>query len=135
VSEAQITARETFAGSALEIDAAGDYVIDTHEAIGGDVRVQLAAGRRLMVVVGGRTIFEVTNDGAQTRIDLGGGSSERLVLGDALKSLLNEFFAQKFDVHVHVTPAGGGTSDPPLPAFQGTQMTDAQLSNTARTKP
>lgn len=82
--------------------------------------------------VDGSTVFEVTNDGSRTRIDLGGGSNERLVLGDALKALLNEFFMQKFDLHIHPTPMG--PSGPPLPAFTGAQMTDAQLSDVARTK-
>lgn len=132
MSDQSPTAREVFAGSTLEIDAAGDYIIDTHEALGGDVRVRLSAGRSLIVEVGGGTVFEVTNDGSQTRVDLGGGSGERLVLGDALKSLLNDFFMQKFDLHVHPTPMG--PSGPPLPPFTGTQMTDAQLSDVARTK-
>ncbi|MBZ0117548.1 MAG: hypothetical protein K8H88_11160 [Sandaracinaceae bacterium] len=132
MSEESPTAREVFAGSTLEIDAAGDYIIDTHEALGGDVRVRLPPGRSLLVEVDGNTVLEVTNDGSRTRIDLGGGAGERLVLGDALKSLLNEFFTQKFDLHVH--PTSMGPSGPPLPAFTGAQMTDAQLSDVARTK-
>lgn len=132
MSEESPTAKEIFAGSILEIDGAGDYTIDTRDALGGDVIVNLAPGRSLTVKAGGGTVFEVTNDGTRTRIDLGGGAGERLVLGDALKALLNEFFQTKFDLHMH--PTAMGPSGPPLPAFIGTQMTDDQLSGVARTK-
>ena len=132
VSDQTPTAREVFSGTTREIDTAGDYTIDTTGAINGDVRFVLGAGRSVSIDIGGQTVFEVTTAGGSTRIDLGGGSGERLVLGDALRTLLNEFFQTKFDVHTH--PTAMGPSGPPLPLFAGTQMTDDQLSSVARTK-
>lgn len=132
MSDEEPTSKEVFAGSTLEIDHGGDYVIDTSEALGGDVCLRLAAGRAFSVEIGGATVFEISNTGSAVRIDLGGGSGERLVLGDALKTLLNEFFLTKYDVHTH--PTAMGPSGPPLPLFTGTQVGDAQLSDVARTK-
>lgn len=132
MGDSEVTARETFAGSAVEIDAAGDYLVNTHDALNGDVRFQLASGRALVVEISGKPVFHVSRDGDRVRIDLGDGSTERLVLGDAFMKLLNDFFQQKFDLHTHPTPAG--PSGPPLPPFTGTQMSDAQLSSIARTK-
>ena len=126
------TAREEFSGSITEIDTMGDYTIDTSEALNGDVHVVLAPGRSVSIDIGGRTVLEVTNDGSSTRIDLGGGSGERLVLGDALKALLNEFFQMKYDVHTH--PTAMGPTGPPLPLFTGTLVTEDHLSSVARTK-
>ncbi len=126
------TALETFADSKLEIDHGGDYIIDTTEALGGDVYVKLSSGRGLSIEVGGETIFEVTASDGTVRIDLGGGSGERLVLGDALKTLLNDFFQTKYDLHTH--PTAMGPSGPPLPLFTGAQVTDDHLSSVARTK-
>lgn len=126
------TAIETFADSKLEIDHGGDYIVDTTEALGGDVYIKLSEGRAFSVDVGGETVFEVTASGGTVRIDLGGGSGERLVLGDALKTLLNEFFQTKYDLHTH--PTAMGPSGPPLPLFTGATMGDDQLSSVARTK-
>lgn len=126
------TARETFADSVVEIDHAGDYIIDTTEALGGDVYVRLSEGRAFCVEIGGVRVFEVARSGGSVRIDLGGGSGERVVLGDALKALLNEFFQTKYDVHTH--PTAMGPSGPPLPAFTGAQITDDHLSSISRTK-
>jgi hypothetical protein len=75
-------------------------------------------------------VFEVSSDGSQVKIDLGGRASERLLLGDALKTLLNEFFV-KYDTHTHTTAMG--PSGPPL-VPSAAQVTDAQLSSVARTK-
>ncbi len=126
------TAIETFADSTVEIDHGGDYIVDTSEALGGDVFLRLSSGRALTVEFDGETVFEVTNTGGAVRIDLGGGSSERLVLGDALITLLNDFFQKQYDIHTH--PTAMGPSGPPLPLFTGAQVTDAQLSGVARTK-
>jgi hypothetical protein len=126
------TAKETFAGSAVEIDGSGDYLINTTQALGGDMRVQLGDGRALVIEIGGVPAFQVSRHGSTVRVDLGGRSSERLVLGDAFMELLNQFFEQKFEMHVHPTPMG--PSGPPLPAFTGTRMTEEQLSSVARTK-
>ena len=46
------TARETHSGTTTEIDSAGDYVIDTTEALGGDVVFRLAAGRAFSIEIG-----------------------------------------------------------------------------------
>ncbi|MCB9596930.1 MAG: hypothetical protein H6719_29675 [Sandaracinaceae bacterium] len=126
------TAIESFADSTIEIDHGGDFIVDTSAALAGDVYVRLSPGRAFNVVVDGATVFQVTSDGSNVRIDLGGGAGERLVLGDALKSLLNEFWQMKYDVHTH--PTAMGPSGPPLPLFTGTQMGDDQLSDVARTK-
>jgi len=126
------TAVETFADSRLEIDHGGDYTIDTTEALGGDVYVKLSDGRGFSVEIDGTTVFEVTASQGSVRIDLGGGSGERLVLGDALKTLLNDFFQTKYDLHTH--PTAMGPTGPPLPLFTGAQMGDDQLSGVARTK-
>lgn len=128
----QPTALETFADSKVEIDHAGDFIVDTSAALAGDVYIRLSPGRAFHIVVDGTTVFEVTSNGSSVRIDLGGGATERLVLGDALRSLLNEFWQTKYDLHTHPTPMG--PSGPPLPLFTGTQMTDDQLSDVARTK-
>lgn len=131
MTEENITARETFAGSLIEIDGAGDYLIDTREAIGGDLHIKLAAGRSVSIEIGGRLAFEVSTSGSQVLVDIGGNATERLVLGDRLMTLLNTFFA-KYDVHTH--PTAMGPSGPPLPLFTGTTMTPDQLSDVARTK-
>ena len=126
------TSLETFADTTVEIDHAGDYIIDTTEALGGDVIIKLSDGRGFSIEAGGETVFEVTSSGGSVRIDLGGGSGERLVLGDKLMALLNDFFQTKFDLHTH--PTAMGPSGPPLPLFGGTQMSDEQLSGVSRTK-
>lgn len=125
------TARETFAGSLVEIDGAGDYIIDTSDAIGGDIHIKLASGRAISIEIGGQLAFEVSVSGSQVRVDIGGNASERLVLGDQLMTLLNGFF-MKYDVHTH--PTAMGPSGPPLPLFTGTTMSADQLSDVARTK-
>lgn len=126
------TSREAFAGTVVEIDGGGDYSINTSEAVGGDVVLNLSDGRAFKIVIGGAPVLEVTANGSSVRIDIGGGAQERLVLGDALKELLNQFFLTKFDVHMH--PTAMGPSGPPLPAFTGVQITDDVLSDVARTK-
>ena len=132
MSDEDPTAIETFADSTLEIDHGGDYIIDTTEALGGDVYIKLSSGRGFSIEVGGETVFEVTANGGSVSIDLGGGSGERLVLGDALKTLLNDFFQTKYDLHTH--PTAMGPSGPPLPLFTGAKVTDDHLSSVARTK-
>ena len=132
MSEQDPTAKEVFAGCTTEIDAAGDYLVDTTEALGGDVRFNLSDGRAIIIEIGGQPTFQVSNHGGSVRIDIGGQASERLVLGDALMQLLNQFFEQKFELHTH--PTAMGPTGPPLPLFGGVRMSDAQLSSVARTK-
>src|SRR5512143_207706 len=102
---AEATSLEKFAGSTVQIDSAGDYLVNTTEATNGDVRFQLAEGRALVVEVAGESVFEISQSGGQLRIDIGGAASERLVLGDALMALLNQFF-QQFNAHTHPTSMG-----------------------------
>ena len=77
-------------------------------------------------------MLSVSATGGRVLIDLGGNATERLVLGDALKQFLNQFFLTKYDLHTH--PTAMGPSGPPLPLFTGAQMTDDQLSDVVRTK-
>ena len=63
MSDEDPTAIETFADSTLEIDHGGDYIVDTTEALGGDVYIKLSSGRGFSVEVGGETVFEVTENG------------------------------------------------------------------------
>jgi len=128
------TAIEEWAGSTVEIDNGGDFVVNTSDALGGDVYIRLSGGRAFNIEVDGTTVFEVASDGSSVRIDLGGGSSERLVLGDKLKTVLNDFFQTKFDLHTHPTTAPGAPTLAPLPLFIGTQITDDVLSDVTRTK-
>jgi hypothetical protein len=120
---------EKFAGSKVEIDSAGDYLVNTTSATNGDVRFQLAEGRAFVIEMAGEPVLEISKNGGQLRIDIGGGAQERLVLGDALMALHNRFFLQ-YDTHTH--PTAMGPSGPPPPS--GASMSDAQLSTVARTK-
>ena len=131
MTEEAPTARETFAGSLVEIDGAGDYIVDTSDALGGDIHVKLGSGRALSIEVGSQLVFEVTVNGGRVSIDIGGSASEPLVLGNQLMTMLNTFFT-KYDVHTH--PTAMGPSGPPLPLFTGTTMSADQLSDVARTK-
>ena len=132
MSESDVTSRETFSGVTVEIDGAGDYRVDTSDAIGGDVTIVLGDGRALNVEVGGRTVLQVTSSGGSMRVEIGGSGEQRMVLGDALKQFLDEFFQTKFDLHVHTTAMG--PSGPPLPPFAGTSLPEATLSDIVRTK-
>ncbi len=96
---------------------------------------------RFTVEVNGTDVLEVWKDGGQVRIDLGEGATERLILGDAFRTFLNNFFSTIFDLHTHLagtmtTPSGAvtGVSGAPIPAFTGTQMQTSLLSDLAKTK-
>jgi hypothetical protein len=126
----QATALETFGNTALEIDRQGNCTVDTQDASEGDVTIRLARGRSISISIGDQPVFEISQTGGALSIDIGGGASEPLVLGNALKELLNSFF-MKYDTHVHPTPMG--PSGPPV-VPSGAMVTAAQLSAVATTK-
>jgi hypothetical protein len=129
----ETTAHENHAGTQLEIDGGGNYSIDTREAdAAGDTTLRLKSGASLKVEIGGIPALRIEEIGGWVRIELAEGADQRLVLGDQLVAVLNNFFQTKFDLHVH--PTAMGPSGPPLPAFIGTQLDDSVLSDIARTK-
>jgi hypothetical protein len=132
--ESPITAKETFAGCEVEIDASGDYLVNTTDAINGDVRFQLSEGRAVVVEIAGEPVVHISQEAGSVRIDLGVGASERLVLGDALMALLNAFFEEKFDQHTHPTTHAGRPTGPPGEHYRGTRVPETMLSEGVRTK-
>ena len=125
------TALESHAGSWIQIRNDGMVVVDTYVADGGDVLFRLKGSAKFRIVIGDTLAIEVSKQGT-VRIDLGENADQRLVLGDALLQLLNDFWQTKYDFHTH--PTAMGPSGPPLPLFTGTRMTDNQLSDIAKTK-
>jgi hypothetical protein len=123
---------ERHAGSEVAIASNGDYLVDTTEAESGHHRFRLKNTARLTIEIDGTEALEVYKDGPSIRIDLGAGAKERVVLGDALIGLLNEFFQQKYDVHTH--PTSVGPTGPPLPLFTGSYVTDDYLSDLVSVK-
>lgn len=118
-------------GSEIRVNAHGDVLVDTVGATDdaateapstshGQVRVRVKSSQRFTVEMDGVDVLEVFKQGAQVRIDLGEGATERVVLGDAFMSLFNS----------HQHPTSMGPSGTPIQ-----QMTAAQhLSNLAKVK-
>lgn len=118
-------------GAEIRVNDRGDVLIDTVGAHadqeaenpatgGGQVRLRAKGTQRVTIEMDGQDVLEVWRDGAQVRIDLGEGASERLVLGDSFKTF--------FDAHVHPDPVGG-TTGPPTVA-----LPDSVLSDVTRTR-
>ena len=129
----EISATEVYAGTRIVIEPTGDYSIDTREAkSGGDTVLRLKSGATLKVEIGGATALRVEDLGGWLRIELGGDAEHRLVLGDQLIAVLNRFFENAFDMHVHPTPMG--PSGPPLPTFIGGRLDESILSEVSYTK-
>lgn len=99
---------------------------------GGEILLRVKSPGTFTVEVGGEAILTITRDAASTRIDLGPGGGERLVLGDRFRAFLNDFIAAKFDAHVH--GIAQGVTTPPQPAFVGTVMPEELLSGVSRTR-
>jgi len=129
-----------YAGTETRINTSGDLLIDTVGATtdevseapdpaGGQVRIRVKSAERFTVEMNGLDVLEVFRTGSQIRIDLGEGATERLVLGDAFMTFLNNFLVAEYNAHTHST--GTGPSGPPLPA---TQMTGALLSDVSKTR-
>lgn len=149
-------------GSEFRVNAAGDILFDTvgatsdriSEAVtatGGQIRFRIKDEQRLTVAMGNVDVLEVFLDGAQVRIDLGEGATERLVLGDAFRTFINGFLSSEFALHQHlpgtfvvgmvaVTGQSGAVAPsalPPIvppPAFTSIQMGEDVLSDLAKTK-
>jgi hypothetical protein len=143
-------------GAELRINEQGDFLIDTvgaysdpsteaADGAGGQVRVRVKSSERLTIAMGDdEDVFEVWKDGNnQLRVDIGEGATERLVLGDAFREFLNNFFDSKFDSHTHLAgtlaaPSGGGAvqgvTGAPEPSHRGTSMGANLLSDLGRTK-
>ena len=130
------------AGTELRVNASGDLLIDsvgattdlaneTPTASGGQLRFRVKSAERLTVEMNGTDVLEVFKSGGQVRIDLGEGATERIVLGDSFLTFLNGFIS-KYLVHTH--PTGVGPSGVPLDAPPQALMTDALLSDLAKTK-
>lgn len=129
----EISATEEYGGTRVTIARTGDYSIDTREAeAGGDTVLRLKAGATLKVEIGDQIALRVEDLGGWLRIELGGGADHRLVLGDKLVEMLNRFFENAFDMHVHPTPMG--PSGPPLPSFVGGRLDESVLSEVTYTK-
>jgi hypothetical protein len=132
MSDDENRAREGHAGSEVAIEENGDYLVDSTGADSGHHRFRLKESARLTIEIDGTDAFEVYKQDGSLRIDLGSGATERVVLGDALMALLNQFFEEKFDRHVHPTKAG--PSGPPLEMYRGIRLSDKQLSDVVMTK-
>jgi hypothetical protein len=129
-------------GAEVRINGDGDVLIDTVGAYtdpitespvtaAGQVRIRVKSTQRLTIAMGeDEDVLEVWKDGAQLRVDLGQGATERVVLGDAFRTFLNNWFSATYDTHTHTT--GMGPSGPP--AVLGSSMSDAVLSELAKTK-
>lgn len=130
-------------GTELRIQQNGDFHIDTSQAYGtdlsdedpdsgrGEIRFKVKSARRLTIEMDGTDVLEVYKDGSQVRIDLGEGATQRGVLGDALKTFLNNFLSLEYATHTHPAPMGGSTGVPTQPA---TQMNDDVLSDLVKLK-
>lgn len=133
-------------GTEMRINASGDLLFDTvgafqdviTEANGvntGQVRIRVKNSQRFTVEMNGTDVLEVFKEGSQVRIDLGAGAVERVILGDAFRSFLNNFFTAIFDTHTHAT--GTGPSGPPMASFVAPvrqDMSDNLLSDLAKVK-
>lgn len=133
LSGSELSATEEYRGTRVTIAPSGDYSIDTREAeTGGDTFLRLKAGGTLKVEIGDSLALRVEDLGGWLRIELGPDADQRLVLGDKLVELLNRFFTNAFDMHVHPTPMG--PSGPPLPPFVGGRIDESVLSKVTFTK-
>jgi hypothetical protein len=137
-------------GAEIRINEQGDVLIDSVGAYedtstedasvsSGQVRIRVKDSQKFTVAIGDdEDVLEVWKDGAQLRIDLGEGATERLVLGDSFMSFLNNFFTSIFDNHTHLgVTTGPGTSGIPSPTFVSPtrqNMSAALLSDVAKTK-
>ncbi|AOT62467.1 MULTISPECIES: phage baseplate assembly protein V [Streptomyces] len=109
---------DTPSSPAVRITSAAGHTVELDDT-GAQVRVTAAEGGSVTVTAHGDITLKaprVTVDSAA--IDLGGGATEPLVLGNAL--------LQAFNAHTHPTPAG--PSGPPAPP-----LTPAVLARKART--
>jgi len=134
----------------LLFDALGATTDEANQSPGsgfGQIRFRVKDSTRFTVEVDGTDVLEVWQDGAQVRIDLGEGAAQRLILGDDFMEWLNQNIVQKVNDHwtnifnAHTHPYIPGTlasaqSGPPTPlqADSIPQMTDALLSDLAKTK-
>lgn len=133
MSTEELSASEVYAGTRIVIASSGEYSIDTRDAASnGDTVLRLKSGATLKVEIGGTTALRVEDLGGWLRIELGGEAEHRLVLGDQLIAVLNRFFENAFDMHVHPTPMG--PSGPPLPPFVGGRLDESILSEVSYTK-
>jgi hypothetical protein len=129
----ELDATEEYGGTQVTIEPTGDYSIDTTGAQGvGNMTVRLKAGATLKVELGGNLALRIEDLGGWLRVELGGSADQRLVLGDKLMELLNRFFENAYDMHIHPTPMG--PSGPPLPAFTGGRIDESVLSEIVYTK-
>ncbi|MCP2163331.1 phage baseplate assembly protein V [Goodfellowiella coeruleoviolacea] len=109
---------DTDSQAAVRIRSAAGHVVELDDA-GSAIRITAAAGGSVTVSATGEITLsapKVTIDSAS--IDLGGGATEPLVLGNALLTA--------FNTHTHPTPSG--PSGPPA-----TPLTPAVLAKKART--
>src|SRR5262245_49416494 len=128
MSDENITASETFAGTNVEIDTGGNFSIDTQAARAtGDIKLRLKPDASLAIMFGDSVALRIESIGGWVRIELGSEADQRVVLGDRLVAFLSGFIRDKFDAHQHPTPSG--PSGPPLPSFTGTQVTEELLSD------
>lgn len=106
-------------GTEIRINRSGDVLIDTVGAFGSDdteasplttgkgqVRVRLKDGHRFTVECNGTDVLEVHKDLTGAHVDVGEGATEKMVLGDTLKSVLEAL----------TVPTGFGPSGTPLNA-------------------
>lgn len=114
-------------GTKIEINDAGELTIT------GVDNVNINSDLDTNITVKGAT--NITSDGDVTvdtpnaiviadTIDLGGSSTEPLVLGTEFMTFLNNYFTAEYNAHIH--PTGVGPSGPPV--TPATPMTPTQLS-------
>lgn len=109
---------DTSGKAAVRVKSAAGHVIELDDE-GKAIRITAAAGGSVTVSADGEVTLKapkVTIDSSS--IDLGGGATEPLVLGNAL--------LQAFNTHTH--PSGAGPTGPPAPP-----LTPAVLAKKART--
>lgn len=123
------------AGTRTEIDDSGNevhHVAATHyEVVVGDQNVYIKGAQN--VTIDGECNIKSTggvhiNSGT---IDLGGGATEKLVLGNTFMTLFNSFVST-FNGHTHPDPQGGNTSAPNSSASSMSATHLSQQNNTTK---
>jgi len=146
-------------GAEIRVNGSGEVLIDTVGAYTdeatedaspdvGQVRIRVKEADntsvRFTVAIGDDAdVLEVFKVGSQLRIDLGENADEQLVLGnrlktyidDEIKTKVNTFWTSVYAVHKHSVPMAGTTGPPDTPQTDTIGVfPDAALSDLAKTK-
>lgn len=142
-------------GCEVRINEQGDFLIDTCSAYSdivtedasassGQVRVRVKDTQRLTIAMGNdEDVVQVYKDGSQLRVDLGKNANEPLVLGNALRTYINDEIQTKMNTllglyNTHTHAVSGAATGVPIPAFIDHDTVAAMgtdvLSDLAKTK-